>query len=362
MPTITRYVSRLLLLHLALLLTAFAAMLQLLDLLNQTDDILAKHGDRISALGTYILLRLPDIVSFILPFSVLIAALLTLARLARNNEVLAAKAGGMSYYRLLLAFAPGAMVIAVLHFALNDQLVPVAAHALQQWDARAAAKHLGSQRPVAPGIWLRDGSTIIRVEWVAKDGLEIDGITLFMRNEHAVLSERLVADKAIYDDAGWHLIDVRRFDIDAPGFGGLPVIAARMDWDTKLTPGHFANLAADPNSVSFSDLLRFVANPQVGAHPTDYYETWLQRKIAVPLTVLIMILLAAPVAQGFQRHGGMAAGLVAGVGLGFLYFIADGLLLTLGETGVVAPVIAAWGTPGLFAAVGIFGLLRIEGY
>jgi hypothetical protein len=46
-------------------------------------------------------LRLPD-ASFILPFAVLIASLLMLATPARNNEIMALKASGLSFYHLLL--------------------------------------------------------------------------------------------------------------------------------------------------------------------------------------------------------------------------------------------------------------------
>ncbi len=41
-----------------------------------------------------------------------------------------------------------------------------------------------------------------------------------------------------------------------------------------------------------------------------------------------------------------------GFGLGFLYFISDGLVMSLGETGAVPPVVAAWLPILVFASVG----------
>jgi lipopolysaccharide export LptBFGC system permease protein LptF len=51
-----------------------------------------------------------------------------------------------------------------------------------------------------------------------------------------------------------------------------------------------------------------------------------------------------------------------GVGMGFLYIIADGILQSLGESGMLTPELAAWSSVVLFAAIGITALIKIEGY
>ncbi|MGH6931044.1 MAG: LPS export ABC transporter permease LptG [Dongiaceae bacterium] len=361
MPTVRRYATRLLLVHLALILVGFVALLQLLDLLNNGDEIVAEHGGRSSALWTYALLRLPSIVSVILPFSILMAALVTLARLARNNEILALKASGVSFYRLLFGLVPVALLVGCLHFLLNDQVLPPASQKLERWGAADAASTDRTVRSGQGGVWVRDGSTFIRVSSVLGEGSALLGVTLFRRNENGVLSEQIVARHAAYVDGSWRLADVSLIRL-ANDSNSSMIQVAEMPWETSLTPSHFADLATDPATLSFVDLWRFIVNPEVGSQPYSFYQTWFQRKFAVPLTAVLMILLAAPVAQGLQRHGGFAAGLAVGVGLGFLYFVTEGLMLTLGETGAVAPIIAAWGPAIVFAMFGTVALLRIEGY
>jgi lipopolysaccharide export system permease protein len=379
---IGRYASRSLLTHLTMTLTGFVALLQLLDLLNNADDIIARHGNRIAALAKYVGLRLPDLTSFILPFAVLIAALLTLAKLARDNEILALKAAGLSFYRLLLTLVPIALIVGGLHFLLSDQVVPRTAHALQAWDANAESDIMGASGNAAPqtttapagtapaqparaatqpGVWVRDGNSFIHIDSVLAEGTEIRGVTIFERGANYVLERRVMAKRAVYSDKHWRLVDAQVLEFGA-GQSRKPTRYFELPWQISLTPNHLADLAADPTTLSLTEVWRFAARPDVGSRPVDFYRTWLQRKIAVPLTTLLMILLAAPVAQGLQRHGGIGAGLAAGVGLGFLYFVAEGLLLTLGETGVIGPTVAAWAPMAVFAAVGIASLLRIEGY
>jgi len=372
-----RYASRSLVTHLIMTLLGCVALLELLDLLNNADDIIARHGNHISALAKYAGLRLPDITSFILPFAVLIAALLMLAKFARDNEILALKASGLSFYRLLSTLAPVALAIGTLHFLLSDQIVPRTTRALENWDANTAdimgANTNATPTPgstgtpaatpsaAPPGVWVRDGNSFIHIGAVLAEGAELRDMTIYERGTTSNLQRRIMAKRAVYLAKHWTMVDVEVLDLGADQ-SRKPVNHAELPWQTSLTPNHLADLAADPATMSLAEVYRFAARPDVGSRPVEFYRTWLQRKIAVPLTTLLMVLLAAPVAQGLQRHGGIGMGLAVGVGLGFLYFIADGLLLTLGETGAIPPVVAAWSPMALFATFGIGALIRIEGY
>jgi len=354
--TIVRYVSRLLFVHLLPLLIGLAALLQILDLLNNADDIMERHDGNVSALATYAALRLPQIINLILPFAMLMAALLCLARLVRGNEIIALKAGGFSFYRLLLAFVPATFVVGLAYFVVNDQLVPWSTKSLATWDAAPEPAAVSS----AP-VWLRDGQVLVGVDRVSDTGHLLTGVRVFERDEKGILTEQITARRAAFRDGHWYFQETWRFEMKE-GQSTNAIFAPELPWDTSLTPDHFANLATDPATLSFKDLLLFIIRPNVGARSVYFYQTWLEHKIALPISLLVMILLAAPVAQGMLRQGGMATGLALGVALGFLYFITEGLMLTLGETGALAPLVAAWAPPFLFAALGTFWLLRVEGY
>lgn len=383
MSTAGNYAARSLLMHLAMTLTGFVAFLLLLDLMNRGDEVVERHGASVLALAKYAALRLPDLASFILPFAVLIASLLMLAKFARNNEIMALKASGLSFYHLLLSLVPAALLVGLLHFVISDQVVPRTTRILQEWDAVAqpatpangttastgAPASPSANVPLSPpspgagksGDWIRDGDAYVQIEAVLAEGKELRGVTIFERQGHAVLNERVMAERAIFDDTGWRLLNVQRLSL-ADGQDRKAERIAEMPWVTSLTPDHLADLTTDPATLSVAEVWRFVSHPEVGSRPVDFYETWLLRKIALPLVTIMMILLAAPVAQGLQRHGGLGAGLAVGIGLGFLYFVTDGLLMTLGEMGTISPMIAAWTPTALFAAIGISALLKIEGY
>lgn len=362
MKTLTRYASVSLLLHLAVALVLFVSLLQLLDLLSSAEDVMVWHGGSSAALLRHVLLRLPDLAAAALPFSVLVAALMVLAKLANNNEVLALKAAGVSYYGLLAAFLPAAVLVAGAYFLLSDQLAPAFSREFAAWNAEA---RLRTQAPPRDGEergnWIRDGDTRVRVDAIADDGRRLLGVTLFICDEAGIEVRQVSAREARYAEERWTLFDAEQLEIGgAPG--GDTTRAASLAWDTSLAPGQFADLWAPATTLGLTELMGFAAHPEQGNRPANVYETWMHKRLATPFTVFLMILLSAPVAQGFQRQRSLGLELAVGMGLGFLFFVTDGLLLALGEAGALPPALAAWAPMVLFASIGGATLVRMEGH
>ncbi|NJN06380.1 MAG: LPS export ABC transporter permease LptG [Rhodobacteraceae bacterium] len=342
--TLSRYISRLFFANIVAMLVGFSGLLLLLDLLNNADGLFQRHGDNLWVLVRYSSLRLPEIAGFLLPFATLLATLLTLAGLTQSNEILAAKAAGMSFYRLLAGLIPIAALVAAGNFFLVDRVTPHTQRILADWDADSAAR---SEEPVAAdkdgGVWIRDGASPVRVSIVLNQGRELHDVTIFERDEGGNLTRRITADVAVYEDNGrWRLYGVEELIMHR--FAGGEFFRRATDlWEGTLVPGHYADIVAPPQSLTLEQLAAFTRNDgEVGNRPSYYYETWLQKRYAVPFAVLIMVILAAPMAQSMRRNQRMAIGLVAGVGMGFLYFVAEGICQALGEAGAVPAFVAAW--------------------
>jgi lipopolysaccharide export system permease protein len=171
---------------------------------------------------------------------------------------------------------------------------------------------------------------------------------------------RLAADSAFHRDGAWQLHDVERLSLTEGDLGTFTTVPV-MGWKTSLTPRQFSDFVSPANALSLAELWRFVSHSGVGSHPGYFYLTWFNKRLSLPIASFMMVLLAAPVAQSMQRQGGMVRGLALGVVLGFLYFVTDGFVLTLGEAGALPPVIAAWSPALLFGIVGAAVLVRMEG-
>ena len=360
MSTFSRYVLRVFFVQMALLLISFTALLQVFDLLSNSIDVLHRSNGHFSALMLYAVLRLPEIVSFLTPFVVLMATLMTLGKLERDNEILAFKAAGAPYNAVLLSFLPAVLIVGGAHFLLADQVVPRAINAMVQRDIYLDK----SSKSDDPTVFIQDGRAVVEVANVSKYGSKLKQMRIYERGDTGLLTRVRHAAEARYDSKThlWTLSDVWTTTI-IPDHPSEAVFTPVMPWKTSLTPAEFSNLIELPQAMSLAKIWAFATSADVGVRPTYFYEAWLQKRFALPMSSILMILLAAPVAHSvYRRDRGVATGMAIGFGLGFLYFIADGLVMSLGETGAVPPVVAAWMPILVFASVGGAWLIRLEGY
>ena len=363
MMTFTRYALRTFLWNFTLMWVSFTSLLQIVDLLNNSDEVLDRHPRDAGAVIEYALWRLPELAVYLIPFSVLMAALLSLAKFERSNETLALKSAGAPYYQILLAFLPAVGIVAVLHFALTDQLVPRAIDHLMKRDLYVDKKSKNDDDE-DQRVWVQDGDIIVEVGQVEKQGLELFNMRLYKRDDLGNITQQTFARHATFDVTSrkWTLEKIEDTKV-VPGHPTEVTAIERETWDTKLGPQEFSELIERPQAMTTKRLWSFATSSQIGVRPTYFYETWLQKRVALPVSSILMILLAAPVALSFgRRDKGVASGMAIGFGLGFLYFITEGLVQSLGESGAVPPFFAAWLPPLLFASIGGLWLIRLEGF
>jgi lipopolysaccharide export system permease protein len=73
-----------------------------------------------------------------------------------------------------------------------------------------------------------------------------------------------------------------------------------------------------------------------------------------------MVLLGIPFALRNIRSGGTAMGIGVSIAIGFLFFVINAVLLSYGSSGVLPPVIAAWGANILFMLGGIWLSMTVK--
>jgi lipopolysaccharide export system permease protein len=78
------------------------------------------------------------------------------------------------------------------------------------------------------------------------------------------------------------------------------------------------------------------------------------------MSAILMPLLAGVAAFGTARSGQLFVRAVIGMGLGFLYFVADNFALAMGNLGAYPPMLAAWAPFALFLMIGEMVLIRTE--
>ena len=98
----------------------------------------------------------------------------------------------------------------------------------------------------------------------------------------------------------------------------------------------------------------------MGSRPGYFYATWIQQKIAGPIALALMPLLAGIAAFAHHRQGSSVIAVVWGITFGFLFVVIDNILLAMGQFGSLPPVVAAWLPIALFATVGLWIVFNFE--
>ena len=354
--TISIYMARLFLTRVLAVVLALVLVLQMLDLLTESGKILEVPGNDGGDVWTYVGLRAPQIISFVLPFSILLGTLVTLATLNQNSEIVSLKAAGLSAHQVLAPLLLASVGMAVVSFAFNDRIVARATATLDRWQKVEYAA-IPSASNVKTDVWVRNGDNLINARAVTGRGAatRLEGVTVYNRQGGAL--ETIVrASSARFEDDGWVVGNAQRFDIRTGAQSNLGTIRVAGG----VRPDQFTLAGLDADSMSFGDLWVAVRELKSAGRPTAALESGLWHKLSSPLSALLMPLLGAVAAFGLARSGQLFLRAAIGMALGFAYFVADNFGLAMGNIGAYPPLVAAWGPFLLFALIGEYVLVKTE--
>jgi len=133
--TTSFYMARMFAIRILAVMALLVLVLQTLDLLGESGKILTYEGNGQAELLTYVSLRVPQLIAQFLPFSVLLATIVTLATLNQNSEIVSMKAAGLSAHQILAPLLLTSLIVAALAFVFNDRVVSRATATLSLWEA-----------------------------------------------------------------------------------------------------------------------------------------------------------------------------------------------------------------------------------
>lgn len=355
--TLTLYLARLFIVRIFAVLFLLVLVLQMLDLLGEGGKILAYPGNGEAELWRYVSLRAPQLVARFLPYSVLLATIITLATLNQNSEVIAMKAAGLSAHQVLAPLILSALVLAILSFAFNERVVTRATATLSAWTA-ADFGTVPKDTDVRNNVYLVDGNNILTAVTVTGQGgaTVMQGVTWYRRDDKGMIVEQLRSPRAIWAEPGWRLEAPVRFDTGTTQMSTVePVVVAR-----GIVPSRVSMRSVSAEAQDFMSLRRSIEELQAAGRRTAALESQMWHKISGPLSAVLMPLLGAVAAFGLARSGQLLIRAVIGMGLGFAYFVVDNAALAMGDFGGYAPIVAAWAPFVLFLLIGQTVLVRTE--
>jgi LPS export ABC transporter permease LptF/LPS export ABC transporter permease LptG len=353
------YVLRRFLYYLVLLIAVFVFLFEAFTFFELLDDI-ARHRIPFLTVVNYFRYLTPYLLYNLAPLAALVAVLVTLGMMSKNNEIVAIKASGVSLYRLSLPLLLAGAVLAGTLVLMDDTYLP---YANQRQDAlRNQIKGKPAQTYTRPQRWIfGEGAKVYNYDlfdptqnlFGGLSVVELDPVTFQVKR-------RVFATRAHWSDSEkiWELENgwVRDF------IGGT---VSRFDKFTVTAlpeliepPSYFNREVRQASQMSWTELRRYIlALQRAGFDVANLRVQW-HVKLAFPLIAPVSILLAIPFAFLVGTRGAIS-GIAVGVGIGIAYWIMSRLLEALGGVGQLPPLLAGWSPDIVFFFLGMYFFFKM---
>lgn len=333
-----------------------APVLFVLGDLTDNLDTYMDRGNAASQVALGYVYQMPLFISWGLPVAALIATIFTVNNMTSHSEVAAAKAGGVSFYRLFAALPLIGIALTVLGLVLTE-LVPVGNRLHAELLGGQPSRHLSRSDFVYRDL---DGRVFAIRRMDVANG-EIDGITVEREgNEPAVPSVYIFAPTASYDSiSGWTLHNGYLRLMAGPDVERAFRFAELRPRGFTERPDELLDQLKDPDQMRYGELGRLVQIlKRSGGKP---YKLMVDRaqKIAIPVAALVIILFAAPLANSSPR-GGTAYGVGVSLGITIVYLMLFKVSGAAGGSGAIPPLVAAWAPNVLFTLASVVLIARVR--
>ena len=302
-----------------------------------------------------LMLRLPGFLVLAFPMATLMATLLAYSRLSGSSELTALRSVGVSTRRMVAAALALSLLMSLLTFVFNDVIVPranlAATNALERGLGRAISSEKGDnilysrfgRVTVAKG---ESNRMLTHIFYARKyrEGI-MDEITLI---DFSRLGQRqmLMAEKGIWNDAeaSWEFRNGRIINIDERNGSTTSARFDRYLYPLSRDPEVVATLPTDASLMTVGQatraerLLREANNPKEARR----LRVRIQEKFAFPAICLVFGLIGSSLGVRPHSRTSRSQGFGISVMLIFVYYLVSFIFSSLGISGNLTPVLAAW--------------------
>lgn len=358
MKIVDRYLLREFAGHLILITLSLVSLFLIIDFFEKIRMFLSNQAT-FRQVFSFFLFRLPMIISQLLPAAVLLGSLLTCGYLSRHSEITAMKANGISLYRIAIPILGVAVLTSLLIFFLNEWVTPY---------TNERAEHIlriDIQKRRSPGsfkrdqIWYRGDQGIYNFRTFDPQTNRLQGITIHYLDPHMKLVMRIDAEKGEWTGKNWlfHDLLVTRFDE-----GNFPMLTRWKEQAVDLPekPSDFQKIQKRVDEMGFFELERYIRKLRSDGFDATRYIVDLHGKIAFSLVSIILAVIGFSFSLRSERSGGIAQGIGAGLTIGFSYWLVYAFGMSLGRSGTLTPLVAAWLANIFFGAASLFLLWRLK--
>ncbi|HEV2675927.1 MAG TPA: LPS export ABC transporter permease LptG [Aliidongia sp.] len=307
-------------------------------------------------------LQLPYTAQQVMPFAVLFGSIFALSRMTRSQELIVARAAGVSVWQFLMPSITIAFLIGAVGVTMFNPLASSLQATFKQMEARLLKGQADSLLLSPSGLWLRQSDAtgtqaVIHAQHLNPTDMTADGVTLYFFRDGDRMLRRIDGKSAVLDEGHWHVKDAWEWRPERkPESQHLDEITVA----TNLTPRKIEDSFATPDTMSFWALPGFIDLLEKSGFSAQRHKLYFDSLLARPFLLCAMVLIAAIFSLRMQRRGGTTSMVVGGVAAGFLLYFLTDVVFALGLSSTIPVALAAWTPFGISTLLGVTLLLHLE--
>lgn len=314
-------------------------------------EMIVKSGMPVNAVLALLVYNLPAIIVVTFPVGYLFSTLLVLGRLAKDSEIVALRSCGVSFTRVITPILLIALFVSYLGFLINEKVVPHTNHQ----SVLIARDMITNQKlpPIKERIFTKgNDERYFYVEKVNREKEILEEVFVF-DNTKAGYPQVINANTASRSENKWVLQDgvLRKYNKD--GFVNYEAKFKTMEIEFNLSN---STIFSDQKSIqeqSSGEAAKQLAEFRSRGVDTKVMEVDYHLKFSLPLATFFVALIAAPIGIKFAKMG-TYFGVAISIALVFVWYVTYTICRSLGASGTLPPLLAAWVQNIAFGIIGVF--------
>lgn len=364
MRTIDKYIIRELFWPYIFGMLGFLVVIAIDPMISAMKNIINKQID-IGVVAKWFVFSLTRDMIFTFPMAMLLSSLLVFGRLSKDSETVALKAGGVSFWRLMIPVMVFAFLSTVFAFLFGEFVMPYSVKMARDIQKNEILKLL----PVrgAENVYIKD--TDYRTIYAGKV-LHFPGEEVSVRLENIVVSEydpatqlvahRILAKGGVFMQGKWNFWDGMVYDYDRDMNATLVEEFKNKAVDLRERPDDFKKEESNYGEMSSREIFNLVKyHSKKGFQDIAPLLVEFYLKSSIPVACFIFGIMGAALGTGNSKTGAFI-GFGVSVIIIFIYYVLLSISKAYGKNGVIPPLFAAWIHNIIFFIVAVWLVYRVR--
>jgi len=352
------YVAKKLIFTFFLVSTSLLMVFYIITIMELIDDVV-ENKVAFSRIFEYVYYHTPEMISFVLPVSVLTAVLLTFSVMSKNNELVAVQVSGISLHRLTYPAILTGIILSMIFFYIQENIMPEANKRKEEILHIIRNTKFAGDEETTKNWAMGSQNKFFFYHEIDKKTEKINNFNVIDVDDNFSLKKRINArsahwtnDKELVLEKGFE----RTFENNRPvGFIKFNSKKITVEKGKDL----FKQKVVFPQFMNIKNLKKYIAYLKSKNANTHKYEAKLFYNYAYPLSSLVMVLIAIPFSF-LMGNRGTFFGIGIAIGISMVFWFAFALFSALGSAAVLSPFISAFAPIFIFAGISIYLFMNIK--